>query len=89
MEFLTIHLVFLKYILKGNFLRYNAFSLYRKIGPTLRPITSDTGAINFTILVEGIMSLVTMHLVFSDVYGSREEDIFEIFVLFWHILACL
>lgn len=35
--------------------------------------TPDPRAMNFTVLVEGVMDIITMHLVFPNMCGSRED----------------
>lgn len=49
---------------KKNFsMRFNKFLLYRHISPNLGP-EADPWTMNFTDLVEGFMSIITMHSVF-------------------------
>lgn len=53
--------------------------------PALRP-ESLTRAISFLILVEGFMNIITLHLFFSNISGSKDEDFrkIDIYCLFGH-----
>lgn len=60
-------------IVQKNILSNEYISLYGRLDPALGS-SPDQGALNVMILVDNNLDIITLHLVFSNICWSREED---------------
>lgn len=75
MGIITMHLGFFKCIMEWSRIFFQDLIHFQNMSILAKPYP---GAMNFTILVEGFMDIIAMHLVFSHMCGSREEDFLKI-----------
>lgn len=81
MDIITIHLDLMYRSKEDDFLRSNTFILFLLFNGHIDPPSSlnrDQRVINFTILLDGFMVIITMHPVLPHICRSRQESVLKI-----------